>query len=71
MTKKSLARLERDRAAKEMVDLQKNNKCWDELLALSSQFSEAIVNANSQLNTVYRTPGLVNFIPKKLKLKSR
>lgn len=65
MTKKSAARLERDRNAKEMAEMKKNNTCWDELQQLSRQFSEAIVSANAQLNDIYRTPNLINFIPMK------
>lgn len=65
MTKKSLARIERDRNAQELVKLKKDNKCWDDMQSLYSSFSQALVGANAQLNEVYRIPGILEFIPRK------
>lgn len=65
MTKKSHVRQERDRHEKDFKEMKKNNKCWDELQDLSRRLTQAIVDANAQLNDVYRVPGLINFIPKK------
>lgn len=65
MTKKSLARQERDKLKAEMTKQQQDNKCWDDMASLYNSFAEALVTANSQLNEIYKVPNLVNFIPKK------
>lgn len=71
MTKKSQGRLQRDAQAKAFKDMKTNNpesienNCWDELNDISNKCSEALVIANSQLTEIYKTEGLINFIPRK------
>jgi hypothetical protein len=71
MTKKSQGRLQRDAQAKAFNDLKSKNpesienNCWDELNEISNKCSEALIVANTQLKEVYKTEGLINFIPKK------
>lgn len=71
MTKKSQGRLQRDAQAKAFKDMQSNNpgsvenNCWDELNDISNKCSEALIVANTQLKEVYKTEGLINYIPKK------
>lgn len=65
MTKKSHARLQRDATKKQFEELQRSNKCWDDLEGLYISFASGLVNTNQQLKDVYSIPAVVNLVPKR------
>lgn len=69
MTKKSQARLQRDANKKDIDTLKKTNTCWDDLKKISESCFVSIATANQQLLAVYRTEGLLNFIPNRDEVK--
>lgn len=62
MTKKSAGRQARDQAAKEAISSQAK---WDDLETGYTECAISLVEANSALVNTFKTPGLLDHIPKK------
>lgn len=70
MTQKSEARKARDAQAKQYEQMKKTNNCWDELQQLATKCADMMVTTNSHLAEIYKTPGLVNFLPNANEVKT-
>lgn len=66
MTKKSAARLERDKEAadnkKAYTHAKETNKCWDELKGLANKCADMMITTNVQLAEIYKTENIALFL---------